>query len=83
MTSERGQRCATGRGPGEADLAALHETLISDTVRHTWDLAQALGFSYKPAPDIAQQVLRVILASRSGVSGERTDSPFGRRQLTH
>lgn len=55
--SEGGEVCATEGGANRADLARLFETLISDTVMHTWNLAQALGFSYSPASDDVASLL--------------------------
>lgn len=43
--------------PGEHDLDALYEMQICNTVIHTWDLAQALGFPYEPDPHVADLVL--------------------------
>lgn len=52
------------------NLAMIYEAQISHTVIHTWDIAQALGLSYKPIPGMARQVLRNILlpSTQSDVS---------------
>lgn len=57
IASESGEICATEGRADRADLARLVETLISDTVMHTWNLAQALGFSYTPASDDVASLL--------------------------
>jgi uncharacterized protein (TIGR03083 family) len=46
----------------DIEAAALYEMEVRDTVIHTWDVAQALGFSYQPAPDVAWRVLRTMLS---------------------
>lgn len=54
---------------GHVELATVYEAQISNTVLHTWDIAQALGLAYQPSPDIARQVLRsaLRLSMRSSV----------------
>lgn len=37
---------------------ALYDEYVSRTVMHTWDLAQGLGFSYIPEPDVVLRLLR-------------------------
>ncbi|MBF6332987.1 maleylpyruvate isomerase family mycothiol-dependent enzyme [Nocardia transvalensis] len=46
---------------GEVDVATLYEEQIRNAVIHTWDIAQALGLPYQPAPDVTQRVLRTIV----------------------
>jgi hypothetical protein len=46
---------------GEVDTETLYELQISDTVLHTWDIAQVLGFSYRPARDITLRILRTMV----------------------
>ncbi|MCU1645451.1 MAG: hypothetical protein JWN03_5726 [Nocardia sp.] len=45
----------------EVDIATLYEEQIRNTVIHTWDVAQALGFSYQPAPGVTQRILRTTV----------------------
>ncbi|MFD4407184.1 hypothetical protein ACFWPH_30900 [Nocardia sp. NPDC058499] len=59
--TDAGRRCRVQGFPGEIDVAALYEELLSLVVIHTWDTAHALGWSYQPAPDVTQRVLRTII----------------------
>ncbi|MBT1254354.1 maleylpyruvate isomerase family mycothiol-dependent enzyme [Rhodococcus erythropolis] len=47
----------------ELDASALYEKHVSETVIHTWDLAQAMGFDYLPASDVTHQVLTTLQKS--------------------
>jgi uncharacterized protein (TIGR03083 family) len=46
----------------DVEVAALYEMQVRNAVIHTWDIAQAMGFSYLPAPDVAWRVLRTVLS---------------------
>jgi hypothetical protein len=46
---------------GEVDIETLHELQISDTVLNTWDIAQVLGFSYRPARNITLRILQTMV----------------------
>lgn len=58
----------------DAEVAAIYETHVSNSVIHTWDIAQALGFSYQPAPDIARRALLTLLSRPVGAQGDRAGS---------
>lgn len=68
--------------PGQADgfpepaIATLYEVQISSTVIHTWDLSQALGFTYVPARDVIRRALRSAVAqiARNKPNGTRADT---------
>ena len=61
----------------DVEVAALYEMQVSNAVVHTWDIAQALGFSYQPAPDVAWRVLRAMLSRPAGTSGNSAVSLDG------
>lgn len=56
--------------PGERAVDALYEMQICDSVIHTWDLTQALGFTYDPAPEVADLVLRRMQEIPDAARGE-------------
>lgn len=56
--------------PGERAVAVLYEMQICDTVIHTWDLTQALGFTYDPDPAVADLVLRRMQEVPDAARGE-------------
>ncbi|MDZ7912899.1 MAG: maleylpyruvate isomerase family mycothiol-dependent enzyme, partial [Rhodococcus sp. (in: high G+C Gram-positive bacteria)] len=37
---------------------AWYDRQVNNTVIHTWDMTQAMGFTYHPSPDVALRVLR-------------------------
>ncbi|ORI19394.1 hypothetical protein BJD99_04165 [Rhodococcus sp. 1163] len=45
---------------GELHLAASawYEEQVNETVIHTWDLTEAMGFTYRPTADVALRVLK-------------------------
>jgi uncharacterized protein (TIGR03083 family) len=62
----------------EVEVAALYEMQICNAVIHTWDIAQAMGFSYQPASDVAWRVLKKMLsqpADPRGSSAASLDDP--------
>ena len=61
----------------DVEVAALYEMQVSNAVIHTWDIAQALGFSYQPAPDVAWRVPRAMLSRPAGTSGNSAVSLDG------
>ena len=46
----------------DVEVGALYEMQVSASVVHTWDIGQALGFSYQPAPGVASRILRSMLS---------------------
>ncbi|AKE01449.1 hypothetical protein XU06_31735 (plasmid) [Rhodococcus erythropolis] len=50
----------------DLDAGAIYDKHVSDTVIHTWDLAQAMGFDYRPAVEVAQRILTVLQKSPIG-----------------
>lgn len=40
----------------DLDAGAIYERHVNETVIHTWDLAQAMGFDYLPAAEVAHQI---------------------------
>ncbi|MDJ0394310.1 maleylpyruvate isomerase N-terminal domain-containing protein [Rhodococcus sp. G-MC3] len=44
-------------------LGAAYEQQIADTVIRTWDLGNAMGFTYRPADDVARRVLAALQES--------------------
>ncbi|WP_411194358.1 maleylpyruvate isomerase family mycothiol-dependent enzyme [Rhodococcus erythropolis] len=44
----------------DLDAGALYEKHVSETVIHTWDLAQAMGFDYLPAAEVAHRILTAL-----------------------
>lgn len=61
----------------DVEVAALYEMQVSNSVIHTWDMAQALGFSYQPAPDVAWRILRTMVSRPAGTQGNSAASPGG------
>jgi uncharacterized protein (TIGR03083 family) len=59
---------------GELDTKTLYELQISDAVLHTWDVAQVLGLSYRPAPEVTLRILRTIVL---GTEPTRQDDVVG------
>lgn len=53
----------------DVEVAELYEIQVSSSVVHAWDIAQALGFSYQPAPDVASRTLRSILSRPDSIRG--------------
>ena len=49
----------------DIEVAALYEMQASNTVIHTWDIAQALGFSYCPEPEVAWRSLLAMVSRRA------------------
>jgi len=47
----------------DLDAGAIYDKHVSDTVIHTWDLAQAMGFDYRPAAEVAHRTLTVLQKS--------------------
>lgn len=64
--------------PGERRVADLLEMQIADTLIHTWDLAQAIGFDYEPRPEIARLVLQRMGAIPDAARGD--GKAFGHAQ---
>ncbi|WP_258725937.1 maleylpyruvate isomerase N-terminal domain-containing protein [Cellulomonas sp. NS3] len=63
-----GDGAASSRPGGSTeavDLAALYDIHACETLVHTWDVAQALGLAYRPAPDAARRALRTIVLAPS------------------
>jgi uncharacterized protein (TIGR03083 family) len=56
------------------EVAALYEMQISNAVIHTWDIAQAMGFSYQPALDVAWRVLKKMLSRPADTRGSSAAS---------
>ncbi|MFF1945964.1 maleylpyruvate isomerase family mycothiol-dependent enzyme [Rhodococcus qingshengii] len=50
-------------GGVDLDAGTVYDKQISETVIHTWDLAQAMGFDYHPSPEIARSVLTTLQES--------------------
>lgn len=50
--------CRPKGAEASIDVATLYEEQIRSVVIHTWDVAQALGFPYRPAPDVTERILR-------------------------
>lgn len=61
---------------GAVNLTALFEVQVSNTVVHTWDIAEALGFPYRPSPKIAQRVLKAAVLAAADPLGTAT-APSG------
>jgi uncharacterized protein (TIGR03083 family) len=59
---------------GEVDTEALYELQISDVVLHTWDVAQVLGLTYRPARNTTLRILRSIVL---GATRPRRDDLVG------
>lgn len=77
-TTDTSRRCQVAGFPAAADIAALYEEQIRNTVIHTWDLAQALGFAYQPGDEVAQRVLRTtVMRETPDTIGSDTDTPNG------
>ena len=58
---------------GEIDIETLYELQISDTVLHTWDVAQALGFSYRPARNVTLRILRTMVLGAAAAEHQAID----------
>lgn len=61
----------------DVEVATLYEMQVSNSVIHTWDIAQALGFSYQPAPDVGWRMLRTMLAQPVATQDTSAASPDG------
>lgn len=61
----------------DVEVVALYEMQVSNSVIHTWDIAQALGFSYQPAPEVAWRILRTIVSRPAGAPGNKAASLNG------
>jgi hypothetical protein len=57
-TTGGSQVCRINDHQSKGGIVTLYETQVGATVIHTWDIAEALGFSYQPSPLIARQILR-------------------------
>ena len=44
----------------DLEAGAIYDKHVIDTVIQTWDLAQAMGFDYRPAVEVAQRILTVL-----------------------
>ncbi|WP_327145289.1 maleylpyruvate isomerase family mycothiol-dependent enzyme [Nocardia sp. NBC_01327] len=74
-TTDTSRRYQVPGFPAAADIATLYEEQIRNTVIHTWDVAQALGFPYQPARDVAQRVLRTtVLRATPQASDSATET---------
>lgn len=58
----------------DVEVAALYEMQVSNSVIHTWDIAQAMGFSYQPALDVAWRVLKTMLSMPADTPGNGAPS---------
>lgn len=47
----------------DLDAGAVYDKHVSDTVIHTWDLAQAMGFDYRPTAEVAHRILTALQKS--------------------
>lgn len=65
---------------GEVDTETLYELQISDTVLHTWDIAQVLGLSYQPARNTTLRILRTMVL---GAARPRQDDVVGGTATEH
>ncbi|MGQ4616903.1 maleylpyruvate isomerase family mycothiol-dependent enzyme [Nocardia sp. R7R-8] len=71
-TTDMSRRYQVPGFPAAADIATLYEEQIRNTVIHTWDIAQALGFSYQPACDVALRILRTTVLRATPQTDEST-----------
>ncbi|ONM49902.1 maleylpyruvate isomerase N-terminal domain-containing protein [Nocardia donostiensis] len=55
--TDTSRRCRVAAVGADVDVARLYEEQIRNTVIHTWDIAQALGLPYQPAPGVIRRVL--------------------------
>ncbi|WP_072806825.1 maleylpyruvate isomerase family mycothiol-dependent enzyme [Rhodococcoides yunnanense] len=44
----------------DLEAGAVYEKQISETVIHTWDLGQAMGFDYRPDDEVARRILTTL-----------------------
>lgn len=47
----------------DLDACAVYDKHVSDTVIHTWDLTQAMGFDYRPSAEVAQRIWQSLQKS--------------------
>lgn len=69
--------CPMDRFDEDVEVAALYEMQVRNAVIHTWDIAQAMGFPYQPAPDVAWRVLRTVLSRPADTRGNSAASLDG------
>lgn len=58
----------------DIEVADLYEMQLSNTIIHTWDIAQVLGFAYQPPSEVAWRVLRTMLSRPTGHTEGRLPS---------